>query len=130
MTNIWTNGCFDIVHIGHLRLFNYAKSLGTKLIVGIDCDSRIKTNKNPNRPINNQEHRIEFLKHIKEIDDVVLFCDDDDLKNQIKSHKVDIIVVGDDYKNKQVIGSELVKQVIFFPKISNFSSTNIYESIR
>jgi D-beta-D-heptose 7-phosphate kinase/D-beta-D-heptose 1-phosphate adenosyltransferase len=128
MTHIWTNGCFDILHIGHLELFKYAKSLGHTLVVGIDGDSRVKELKGSSRPINNQLFRKSLLESIKYIDRVVVFDTDKELKDHIKNLLIDTIVVGDDYKNKTVIGSEHAN-VIFFPKIPNLSSSLIYESI-
>jgi rfaE bifunctional protein nucleotidyltransferase chain/domain len=130
MKNVWTNGCFDIVHLGHLALFQYAKSLGDNLIVGVDCDARVKQRKGSHRPIHSQEQRIEFLKHIKHIDKILLFDSNLSLKEHIKNNNIDTIVVGDDYKDQEVIGSELVNTVKFFPKLSNFSTSLIHESIR
>ena len=125
MKNIWINGCFDIVHIGHIELFKYAKSLGNKLVVGIDTDDRVKTLKGPSRPINNQENRKKFLESIRYIDKVIIFDSPDSLVSEIKKNDIDSIVVGDDYRNKQVIGSEYVNKVIFFPKIPNLSTSRL-----
>jgi len=125
MKNIWINGCFDIVHMGHIELFKYAKSLGNKLVVGIDTDDRVRTLKGASRPINSQENRKKFLESIRYIDKVVIFNSPDCLVSEIKKNNIDLIVVGDDYRNKQVIGSEYVDKVIFFPKISNLSTSAI-----
>jgi D-beta-D-heptose 7-phosphate kinase/D-beta-D-heptose 1-phosphate adenosyltransferase len=125
MKNIWINGCFDIVHMGHIELFKYAKSLGNKLVVGIDTDDRVRILKGPSRPINNQENRKKFLESIKYIDKVVMFNSADCLVSEIKKNNIDSIVVGDDYRNKQVIGSEYVDKVIFFPKIPNLSTSRL-----
>jgi D-beta-D-heptose 7-phosphate kinase/D-beta-D-heptose 1-phosphate adenosyltransferase len=130
MTNIWTNGCFDIIHLGHLSLFQYAKSLGYNLTVGIDSDQRIKKLKGENKPFHNQEYRLKFLSHIKYIDNLVVFDSDEELIDSLVKHSIDTIVIGDDYINKPVIGREVVKRVIFFPKIPDLSSSIIYESIR
>lgn len=111
---IWSNGCFDIVHIGHIELFKYAKSLGHELIVGIDSDERVKKLKGNSRPINSQTHRKLFLQSIKYINQVLIFNSEEELKSYIKNLDIDIIVVGDDYKNKYVVGSEYAK-VVFFP---------------
>lgn len=124
MKIIWTNGCFDVLHIGHIELFRYAKSIGDRLVVGIDSDRRVKSLKGPSRPINNQIFRKSFLESIKYIDHVIVFDTDDDLKANIKNLLVEIIVVGDDYKNKEVIGSEYAK-VLFFPKIPELSTSKI-----
>jgi len=128
MSNIWTNGCFDILHIGHIRLFEYAKSLGDKLCVGIDSDNRVKHLKGNSRPINNQQDRKHMLQNIKPIDEVHIFETDNELKAFIKKLMIDTIVVGDDYKDRYVIGSELVNRVIFFPKIPNKSSSLLISS--
>ena len=71
--NIWTNGCYDILHVGHIALFKYAKSLGGNLIVGIDSDDRVNKLKGNGRPINNQNDRKEMLESIKFIDEVIIF---------------------------------------------------------
>lgn len=123
--NIWTNGCYDILHAGHIKLFEYAKSLGHSLVVGIDSDNRIKKNKGHNRPINSEKYRKIVLESIKYIDSVYIFDSDDALRNLIINNHIDTIVVGDDYINKYVVGSDLVRSVIFFPKIPNISTTKI-----
>lgn len=123
--NIWTNGCFDVLHIGHIELFRYAKSLGNTLTVGIDSDARVKTLKGPKRPINNAIFRQSFLESIRYIDKVVVFDTDTELEFYIRQIPIDIIVVGDDYKNKKVIGSEYVSGIHFFSKIPNISTSAI-----
>lgn len=127
MKNIWTNGCYDILHIGHIRLFEFAKSLGDKLIVGIDSDNRIKKSKGNNRPINNQEFRKEILQAVRFIDEVYIFYTDDELCNLIKQNSIDTIVVGTDYKDKDVVGSQFSKETIFFPRTIDISTSKIYE---
>lgn len=124
MKNIWTNGCFDILHAGHIELFKYAKSLGKYLFVGIDSDARVKQLKGNSRPINNQLNRQNVLDSIKYIDDVFIFDSAQELKMLIKNLCIDIIVVGDDYKNKDVIGSEY-SDVIFFPRLQDLSTSNL-----
>lgn len=128
MKTVWTNGCFDIVHLGHMQLFEYARSLGDRLIVGIDSDLRIKQNKGLNRPFNNQVDRLKFLQNIKHIDTVIMFDTDDYLRSIIKNLYVDLIVVGDDYSDRYVIGSEYAP-VIFFPKLPSYSTTKIYNEL-
>jgi rfaE bifunctional protein nucleotidyltransferase chain/domain len=123
---VWVNGTFDILHIGHLELFSYASTFG-KLRVGIDSDSRVRKLKGYNRPINNQENRKKFLESIKFIDSVVVFNDDTELINNIKDWNTEIFVIGSDYMNKKIIGSEFCKQVIFFDRLLEFSTTKIIE---
>jgi D-beta-D-heptose 7-phosphate kinase/D-beta-D-heptose 1-phosphate adenosyltransferase len=128
LKNIWTNGCYDILHIGHIRLFEFAKSLVDKLIVGIDSDDRVKKAKGHNRPINSQQFRKEILQAVRFIDEVYIFYTDDELCNLIKQNSIDTIVVGSDYKHKDVIGSEFSKKTVFFPKTIDISTSKIYES--
>lgn len=121
---IWVNGTFDVLHIGHLRLVQYANSFGD-VRVGIDKDIRVKELKGDNRPINNWFDRIEMMRSIKYVDSVVGFSTDEELRDEIKKWNPDIMIVGSDYKDKVVIGSELVKEVLFFDKIGNHSTTKI-----
>jgi rfaE bifunctional protein nucleotidyltransferase chain/domain len=123
---VWVNGTFDILHIGHLELFSFASNFG-KLRVGIDSDSRVRKLKGHNRPINNQENRKKFLESIKFIDSVVVFDDDNQLINNIKDWNTEIFVIGSDYIDKEIIGSEFCKQVIFFDRLLEFSTTKIIE---
>ena len=127
MKNIWVNGCFDILHRGHLELFKFAKSQGSFLVVGIDSDKRVKFNKGNSRPINNQEDRKFFLECIKYIDKVIVFDSDYELETCISLHNIDYLIVGSDYKDRKVIGSQYAKEVIFFDRIGNYSTTNILE---
>ena len=126
---VWTNGCFDVLHRGHIELFKYAKSLGDYLVVGLDDDDRIKVSKGDNRPINSLEDRMEMLRSIKYIDDVVWFDHDDELDAQVLLSGAEIMVVGSEYKNKNVIGSRHVKEVKFFDRVGGHSTTNIVEKL-
>jgi D-beta-D-heptose 7-phosphate kinase/D-beta-D-heptose 1-phosphate adenosyltransferase len=121
---IWVNGTFDVLHIGHLRLLQYANSFGD-VRVGIDKDICVKELKGDDRPINNWFDRIEMMRSIKNVDSVVGFSTDEELRNEIKKWNPDIMIVGSDYKDKPVIGSELVKEVLFFDKIGDHSTTKI-----
>ena len=128
---VWVNGCFDVLHIGHIELLRYAKNLGDKLIVGIDSDERVKELKGDTRPFNNQFDRTEMLRAIKYVDQVVIFNSEKELIASIDKYNVHTMVVGDDYKDKEVIGSENAKKVMFFQKLDNYSTTHIldYENI-
>ena len=128
MKTIWVNGCFDILHVGHVELFKYAKSLGNKLIVGIDSDKRVKELKGESRPINVQTDRKILLDSIKYIDEVIIFNNENELSELIKDNRVDIMVVGSDDKNKRVVGSNNSKEVIFFKRINGYSTTKILEN--
>jgi len=127
MKKIWTNGCFDVLHIGHMRLLEYAKSLGGTLTVGIDSDSRVKLLKGDKRPINQQDARKEMLMGIRWVDSVVVFNSDNELEKLIEA-KADLIVVGSDYRHRQVIGSKHA-EVSFFERIDGYSTTNIWDTL-
>ena len=124
-TTVWVNGCFDVMHRGHIELFKYAKTLGQHLIVATDTDARIKSNKGKTRPINTLENRIEFLKSIRYIDQVYSFGSDEELCHLIQQSGADIIVTGGEYKGKDVIGSHLVNEVKYFDRLFDLSTTNI-----
>lgn len=127
MKTIWINGCFDVLHRGHIELFKFAKELGGFVVVGIDSDRRVKELKGESRPFNCEKDRDFFLRSIKYIDKVVVFGSDDELRTAIGLHKPDVMVVGSDYKNKTVIGSELAKELVFFERIGDYSTTNILQ---
>ena len=128
MKVIWTNGCFDILHRGHVELFKFCKSQGDYLVVGIDTDTRVKESKGPSRPFNSQEDRKFFLEAIKYIDKVVLFSTDSELGQRLVENNVDTMIVGSDWKGKIVVGQEKVNKVLFFDRIGTYSTTNILEA--
>ena len=122
---IWVNGCFDILHRGHYELFNYAKSLGTELIVGIDSDEKISNDKGSGRPYNNLEDRVYALESLKAIDKVMVFDNKDHLEWLVQITKPDILVVGSDWKGKEIVGGQHAKEIVYFDRIGNYSTTNI-----
>jgi D-beta-D-heptose 7-phosphate kinase/D-beta-D-heptose 1-phosphate adenosyltransferase len=129
MKTVFVNGTFDVLHRGHLLLFEYAKSFGDYLVVAIDSDERVKEKKGDSRPINNVSDRSFMLQNLKQIDVVRTFSSDKDLENLVEFYKPDIMVVGSDWKNKPVIGSQYAKQLKFFDRIDEYSSTKIIQSI-
>lgn len=128
-TKIFVNGVFDLTHKFHIELLNYAKSLGDVLYVGIDSDERVRQLKGHTRPIHNQEDRKFLLENLKAVDRVLIFNTEEELTELAKIIKPDIMVVGSDYKNKRVIGSEYAKQLLFFDRIDEYSSTKIIQGI-
>ena len=128
MKKVFINGCFDILHVGHIRLFEYAKMFGDKLIIGIDSDERVKSLKGDSRPFNKQEDRKEMLLSIKYVDNVCIFNDKIELENLVFNISPDYMIVGNDYKNKEVIGSDFAKKLIFFDKVNGYSTTKILQN--
>ena len=122
---VWTNGCFDILHRGHIELFKYAKSLGDELIVGIDTDEKVKKDKGKDRPINCLNDRIAMLNSIVYINKVIPFDSTDELESTIKWIKPHIMVIGSDWKDGKVIGKKWAEKLIFFDRIGDYSTTKI-----
>ena len=123
----FVNGCFDVMHYGHLKLLEYAKSECDFLVVAIDSDCRVRRSKGQDRPINNQEVRKYFLKSLVFVDKVEIFEDDSELDNLVQKYHPDLMVVGSDYEDKEVIGSRHAKEVRFFERIDGYSTTAILQ---
>jgi rfaE bifunctional protein nucleotidyltransferase chain/domain len=128
MKNVWVNGCFDILHTGHIELLRYASGYGDNIIVGIDSDARVSQSKGSERPIITEEDRKTILESLWFVDEVVIFNDEQELRNYIIDFKIDVMVIGDDYKDKRVVGSDLVDRVVFFKK-TEMSTTKIIDKI-
>jgi D-beta-D-heptose 7-phosphate kinase/D-beta-D-heptose 1-phosphate adenosyltransferase len=109
-------------------LLNYAKSLGDFLLVAIDSDSRVASKKGADRPFNPQYNRQKLLENLKAVDEVVVFDSDLELTQTVKILRPDIMVVGSDYQDKTVIGSEYAKQLRFYTRTTPFSSTQVLEN--
>ena len=122
---IWTNGCFDVLHRGHVELFRFARSLGDELIVGIDTDEKVKKDKGRFRPINTLRDRKFILESIKYIDKVITFNSTQGLEDTIETILPNIMVIGSDWKGKTVIGQQYTDELIFFDRIGDYSTTNI-----
>lgn len=125
---VFTNGVFDILHVGHLDYLKKSKDLGNTLIVGINSDNSVKRLKGKERPINNQEERKFFLENLKWVDSVYIFEEDTPLE-LIKKIKPDIITKGGDYKEKDVVGFNLAN-VVIIPYLDGYSTTKLIEKIR
>lgn len=124
---VFVNGTFDIIHLGHLALFNYAKSLGDFLLVAIDSDKRVKQLKGNDRPINNEYERKTLLENLKAIDQVQIFDTDKELIDIVS--KCDLMVKGSDYIGKPIVGEHVCKQIVFFDRINEYSTTKKIQSI-
>ena len=121
MTTVFTNGCFDILHRGHVEYLRQSKGLGDRLIVGLNSDSSVRRLKGDSRPINNQEDRAALLKALRFVDEVVIFDEDTPLE-LIKRLRPDIITKGGDYKTEDVVGNDLA-EVMIIPYLKQYSTT-------
>jgi D-beta-D-heptose 7-phosphate kinase/D-beta-D-heptose 1-phosphate adenosyltransferase len=120
---IFTNGCFDLLHIGHIELLKYSKSLGDYLVVGINSDNSVKKLKGSSRPINNELTRKIILESIKYVDEVIVFDEDTPIEI-IKKIQPNIIVKGGDYKKENVVGYEFETIGLLEVKIFNYIENN------
>lgn len=126
---IFVNGSFDVLHLGHLRLLNYARSLGDHLCVAIDTDRRIRELKGDNRPINNLHERKMMLQNLRCIDEVLVFDSNQDLIHIMEAYKPDIIVKGSDHKETSQLSKQYCKEVIFYERFGGYSSTRKIQDI-
>lgn len=126
-TRVWLNGTFDVLHYGHIHLFQHAKNLypNTIVRVGLDTDERIRQMKGSTRPINTLSLRTKFLQSIRYIDEVVTFATDDELCEQIRVFNPHIMVIGDDYRERTIIGEEYIPRVVYVERYGGLSSTKI-----
>ena len=124
---IFTNGCFDILHVGHVELLNYCATLGY-VIVGLNSDLSVSLLKGKGRPINTAQDRKQILLNLHSVGEVVIFEEDTPLE-LIKYLKPDVIVKGGDYLANEVVGSELA-EIKIFKFIDGYSSTSIINKIR
>lgn len=129
---VFTNGCFDVLHVGHVRYLSDARALGDKLIVGLNSDSSIKRLKGDLRPIVSEEHRKEMLLALKVVDEVQIFNEDNPW-NLINKIQPDVLVKGGDWPVDKIIGSDIVLkkggEVLSLPFYEGNSTTGIIEKV-
>ena len=129
---VFTNGCFDIIHVGHVRYLNAAKKLGDVLIVGLNTDASIKMLKGESRPVNNEKDRAEVLLGLKAVDYVVLFGERT-AENLVAQVKPDIYVKGGDYTVEQIPEAKIVQscggEVRLIDFVSGYSTTGTIEKL-
>lgn len=126
---VFTNGCFDLLHLGHLKILLEAKAKGDILIVGLNSDSSIKKIKGLTRPILNQKTRSQLLINLNPVDYVILFKEDTPY-NLIKAIKPDILIKGGDWIKGKIVGENLVKKVYRVKLYPQHSTTRIINKIK
>ncbi|MDA8171634.1 MAG: adenylyltransferase/cytidyltransferase family protein [Nitrospiraceae bacterium] len=124
---VFTNGCFDIIHAGHVRYLKKAKKLGDVLVVGLNSDRSVSKIK-PGRPVNGEKERAEVLAAFQAVDYVVVF-DEETPYELIKYIKPDVLVKGGDWKKKDIVGSDIVPDTRSLPYVEGFSTTRVMEKI-
>ncbi|MBF9253154.1 D-glycero-beta-D-manno-heptose 1-phosphate adenylyltransferase [Pontibacter sp. 172403-2] len=130
---VFTNGCFDLLHLGHVDYLEKAKQQGDKLVLGLNTDASISRIKGPSRPLQDEMSRARIMASLLFIDAVVLFDEDTPLE-LIKAVQPDILVKGDDYAVTQIVGHEVVTarggEVKTVPLVKGYSTTNIVNKIK
>ena len=130
---VFTNGCFDILHLGHIDYLSKAADLGEILIIGLNTDASVKRIKGNNRPLNNEEARAITLASLGFVSVVVLF-DDDTPYNLIKTIGPDVLVKGSDYKPEKIVGYDVVKEkrgeIAVIDFLEGYSTTSFIEKIK
>lgn len=129
MIKVFVNGTFDLPHRAHLELLSYARSLGNQLIVAIDSDRRVAELKGPSRPVYNQYDRKFFLESLKSVTQVMIFDSDQALITLIKNMAPDIMVKGSDYRGKPILGAEFCKDIVFYERVPEYSTTKTIQRI-
>ena len=129
MITVFTNGCFDILHAGHIDYLEKSRALGNKLIVGINSDESVRKLKGLSRPINNQEDRKKMLEALRCVDEVIIF-DEDSPYELIGRLRPNILTKGGDYSIDKIRSRSLVEEVVIIPYKEGYSTTNMINRIK
>ena len=129
MTVGFTNGCFDVLHVGHVEMLKFCKLHCAVLVVGIDTDRRVAEMKGDDRPVNSAEDRVKMLLSIRYVDEVVIFDTAKELESIVEKINPEIMVVGREYENKHVIGSAWAKKLLFFERLDEYSTTKTLQHL-
>ncbi|MBI5633348.1 MAG: D-glycero-beta-D-manno-heptose 1-phosphate adenylyltransferase [Nitrospirae bacterium] len=124
---VFTNGCFDILHAGHVRYLNRARKLGDLLIIGLNSDASVSGIK-PGRPVNAEKNRAEVLSGLASVDYIVIFREKTPY-NLIKAVRPDVLVKGGDWKPQDIVGADIAKKTLSLPFVKGLSTTRIIEKI-
>ncbi|MBN1823087.1 MAG: adenylyltransferase/cytidyltransferase family protein [Endomicrobiales bacterium] len=125
---VFTNGCFDVLHVGHLRLFKKARSYGDALVVAVNSDRSLRKLKGPKRPLVPQKERAELVAGFEPVDFVTVFGEETPLE-LIKKLKPQVLVKGGDYSAGEIVGRHFVKKVVRFPVVRGRSTTGLIKKI-
>jgi D-beta-D-heptose 7-phosphate kinase/D-beta-D-heptose 1-phosphate adenosyltransferase len=129
---VFTNGCFDILHVGHVTLLAQAKALGDKLILGLNSDNSVKRLKGEQRPVNKESDRAIVLSALASVDAVILFSEDTP-QELLQALRPDVLVKGGDYTKEQIVGADYIEQqggqVVIVPFIKGYSTTETLAKI-
>lgn len=125
---VFTNGCFDLIHVGHVRYLNEAKALGDVLVIGLNSDASVSSIK-PGRPFTPEEQRAEVLAALESVDYIVLFNEDTPY-GLIREVQPDVLVKGADWKKEDIVGNDIVKEVKTVQFVEGISTSGIIEKIR
>ena len=126
---VFTNGCFDILHAGHVSVLEFSRSKGDVLVVGLNSDASVKRLKGPARPVNKEADRALVLAALEAVDAVCVFPEDTPY-NLIKLVAPDVLVKGGDYKPSEIVGREFAKKVVRFALLKGRSTTNIIKKVQ
>ena len=127
-TIVFTNGCYDLLHLGHIRSFQYSKKFGNKFVVAVNSDSSIRRLKGKGRPINTYDERVNTLAYLSMIDMVIGF-EEDTAISVIKSIEPDTYIKGEEYKHKELLEAKYVKNIEYVPMIEGTSTTQLIKKI-
>ena len=125
---VFTNGCFDILHAGHVSVLEFSRSKGDVLVVGLNSDASVRRLKGPMRPVNSQADRALVLAALESVSAVCVFNEDTPY-NLIKLVRPDVLVKGGDYKPTEIVGREFAKKVVRFALLKGRSTTNIIKKV-
>ncbi len=125
---VFTNGCFDILHAGHVSVLEFSRSKGDILIVGLNSDASVRRLKGPTRPVNPQADRALVLAALESVSAVCIF-EQDTPYELIKAVRPDVLVKGGDYKTSEIVGREFAKKVVRFALLKGRSTTNIIKKV-
>lgn len=125
---VFTNGCFDILHAGHVSVLEFSRSKGDALVVGLNSDDSVKRLKGPKRPVNTQSDRALVLAALESVSAVCIF-EEDTPYELIKAVRPDVLVKGGDYKPSEIVGREFAGKVVRFKLLQGRSTTNIIKKV-